>query len=80
MWVANAATITPSVDNADGRVHITPANLISHLHRALETETHFQIFKKIFSDEHYFKIHTPLFAQLDFADEGAANHNRLCQD
>ncbi len=27
MWVANAATVSPSADTADGRVHFTPANL-----------------------------------------------------
>jgi succinylarginine dihydrolase len=80
MWVANAATVTPSADSTDGRVHITPANLMSNLHRALETEINIQIFKKIFSDENYFTIHPPLFSQLDFADEGAANHSRLCQN
>ena len=39
MWVANAATVSPSSDTADGRVHFTPANLASHFHRALETPT-----------------------------------------
>lgn len=80
MWAANAATVTPSVDSIDNRVHITPANLISNLHRALEVEGNLAIFKKIFSDENYFKIHSPLISQMDFADEGAANHNRLCKD
>ena len=80
MWVANAATVTPSSDSADCRVHITLANLMSNLHRALEAETNLKIFKKIFSDENYFKIHPPLLSQVDFSDEGAANHNRLCQD
>ena len=28
MWVANAATVSPSADTADGRVHFTPANLV----------------------------------------------------
>ena len=28
MWTANAATIAPSADTADGRVHLTPANLV----------------------------------------------------
>jgi succinylarginine dihydrolase len=78
MWVANAATVTPSVDSLDGRVHITPANLISNLHRALEAQTNFDIFKKIFLDEQYFSVHSPLYAHLDLADEGAANHNRIC--
>src|SRR4051812_47984080 len=27
MWTANAATVAPSADTADGRVHLTPANL-----------------------------------------------------
>src|ERR1700722_11320852 len=35
MWVANAATVSPSVDSQDGRVHLTPANLITNFHRAL---------------------------------------------
>src|SRR5450631_1381691 len=37
MWAANAATVSPSSDTADGRVHFTPANLVSNFHRALET-------------------------------------------
>ncbi|MBI3541727.1 MAG: N-succinylarginine dihydrolase, partial [Deltaproteobacteria bacterium] len=36
MWTANAATVSPSADTADGRVHLTPANLTSKLHRSLE--------------------------------------------
>ena len=36
MWAANAATVTPSADAADGRVHFTPANLHTNLHRSLE--------------------------------------------
>ncbi|MBU4135517.1 MAG: N-succinylarginine dihydrolase, partial [Alphaproteobacteria bacterium] len=36
MWAANAATVTPSADSADGRVHFTPANLVTNLHRSLE--------------------------------------------
>lgn len=80
MWVANAATVTPSADSSDGRVHITPANLISNLHRALEAQTNFELFKKIFSDKKYFNVHAPLYSYLDFSDEGAANHNRLCKE
>jgi len=30
MWVANAATVSPSADTADGRVHFTPANLVAN--------------------------------------------------
>ena len=36
---ANAATVSPSADTADGRVHFTPANLVAHFHRSLEAPT-----------------------------------------
>jgi len=78
MWVANAATVTPSADAQDGRLHLTPANLVTYLHRALEAEQNYKLLKSIFSNERYFQIHAPLFAHADFADEGAANHNRIC--
>ncbi len=38
MWAANAATVSPSTDTADGLVHFTPANLVSQFHRSLEPE------------------------------------------
>src|SRR5437764_1462181 len=34
MWTANAATVSPSGDSADHRVHFTPANLVSTFHRS----------------------------------------------
>src|SRR5690606_22868321 len=34
MWTANAATVAPSTDTADGTVHLTPANLQQMFHRA----------------------------------------------
>ncbi|VFS56951.1 N-succinylarginine dihydrolase [Kluyvera cryocrescens] len=39
MWVANAATVCPSADALDGKVHLTVANLNSLLHRASEAPT-----------------------------------------
>ncbi|HET9231256.1 MAG TPA: N-succinylarginine dihydrolase, partial [Vitreimonas sp.] len=36
MWAANAATISPSADCADGRLHASVANLQTMLHRILE--------------------------------------------
>ena len=36
MWVANAATIAPSADTLDGKVHLTVANLNNKFHRSLE--------------------------------------------
>src|SRR5437762_7539014 len=32
MWTANAATVSPSADTADGRVQFTPANLLTQFH------------------------------------------------
>lgn len=78
MWAANSATVSPSCDSLDKKVHITVANLVSHLHRAQESETTYLIFKKIFSDEKYFTLHRSLMMHPYFADEGSANHNRFC--
>ncbi|OHV07118.1 N-succinylarginine dihydrolase [Kushneria phosphatilytica] len=78
MWTANAATITPSADAPDGRVHFTPANLQSSFHRSLETLTTGRVLASIFRDEHYFAHHPALPSTPAFSDEGAANHTRLC--
>ncbi len=80
MWAANAATVTPSADAADGRVHFTPANLLTNLHRSLEGEQTTRSLRALFPDERRFAVHDPLPAQPHFADEGAANHVRLCAD
>jgi succinylarginine dihydrolase len=80
MWTANAATVSPGADCADGRVHFTPANLCTHLHRAIETETTARILKAVFPDPSLFAHHPPLPATPTLGDEGAANHTRLCGD
>lgn len=77
MWVANAATISPSSDSLDGRIHFTAANLNSKFHRSIEHETTSLILKAIFADETYFAHHQALPDTAMFADEGAANHNRI---
>ncbi|WP_136248359.1 N-succinylarginine dihydrolase [Halomonas borealis] len=77
MWTANAATVTPSVDAADGRVHFTPANLQSSFHRYLEPATTGRVLGAMFRDERCFAHHPVLPATPAFADEGAANHTRL---
>lgn len=77
MWAANAATITPSTDTADGRVHITAANLVSHLHRHQEADFSHKLFQRIFPNTKHFKHHPVLPKTPDLNDEGAANHNRL---
>ncbi len=78
MWAANAATVSPSADCADGRVHLTPANLHTMLHRALEADATDRALSRIFADPEHFIVHAPLPAHAAFADEGAANHMRLC--
>ncbi|HEY5148187.1 MAG TPA: N-succinylarginine dihydrolase [Polyangiaceae bacterium] len=77
MWAANAATVAPSSDTADGRVHLTPANLQRMFHRAIESSTTARILRAIFADEARFAVHDPLPGGGQFADEGAANHLRL---
>ena len=77
MWVANAATVSPSADTADGRVHFTPANLVAHFHRSLEAETTTRVLRAIFADARHFVVHEPLPAAPQFGDEGAANHTRF---
>lgn len=78
MWTANAATVSPSADTADGKVHFTPANLISKFHRSIEPSTTSAGLQAIFKDSRYFVHHEPLPASPHFGDEGAANHTRLC--
>lgn len=78
MWAANAATVSASRDCPDGRVHFTPANLITTLHRTIETDYSATMLKRIFNNPDHFCHHPPLPCQADYADEGAANHTRLC--
>ncbi|HXN43457.1 MAG TPA: N-succinylarginine dihydrolase, partial [Xanthobacteraceae bacterium] len=66
MWAANAATVSPSSNTADGRVHFTPANLASHFHRALETPTTTRILRAIFNDTGKFMVHEALPAAAQF--------------
>lgn len=80
MWAANAATVTPSADAADGRVHLTPANLITNLHRSLEAPQTRRALEALFPDQERFVVHEALPAVGHLADEGAANHVRLCGD
>lgn len=77
MWVANAATVSPSVDSLDGKVHFTAANLNNKFHRAIEADTTSAVLAAVFNHAHYFQHHPALPAQAMFSDEGAANHNRL---
>lgn len=77
MWVANAATVTPSADAADGRVHFTPANLVAKFHRSIEPPQTARTLRAIFRDEARFAVHAPVPGGQALGDEGAANHTRL---
>ena len=80
MWVANAATVSPSADTADGRVHFTAANLNCKYHRSIEHPTTTRVLKAMFADQQHFAHHAALPAVAQFGDEGAANHTRFCHD
>jgi len=80
MWAANAATVSPSPDCADGRLHLSTANLSTMLHRALEGEGTTRALRRIFARDDVFAVHDPLPQQATFSDEGAANHMRLCAE
>ena len=78
MWTANAATVSPSADTADGRVHFTVANLNNKLHRCFEHTQTETALRAIFHDEQHFAVHSALPPTPALGDEGAANHTRLC--
>ena len=77
MWTANAATVSPSADASDGRIHFTPANLGSMFHRSLEAAFTGQQLRAIFSDDSHFAHHVPVPFGGSMGDEGAANHGRF---
>jgi succinylarginine dihydrolase len=78
MWTANATTVSPAADTADRRVHFTPANLVSQLHRSMESAMTGEILRRVFHNEQFFCVHNALPASSALGDEGGANHNRLC--
>lgn len=77
MWTANAATVSPAPDTADGKCHLTPANLVTMLHRAQEWPDTKRQLEVAFGNRDHFTIHDPV--PPSFGDEGAANHMRLCE-
>ena len=75
MWAANAATVSAAPDTADGRCHLTVANLVTMAHRAHEWGDTLKQLRLAFADEAHFAVHGPV--PPCFGDEGAANHMRL---
>ena len=76
MWAANAATVSPAPDTADGRCHLSVANLVTMPHRSHEWPETLRQLRLAFADERHFAVHGPV--PPPFGDEGAANHMRLC--
>jgi succinylarginine dihydrolase len=74
MWAANAATVSPSPDTADGKCHLTVANLKTMPHRSHEWRATLEQLKLAFANN-AFAVHGPV--PTAFGDEGAANHMRL---
>lgn len=70
IWMANSATVTPSTESGDGKVHITIANLMTSPHRRAEAPETEALFRTLFPD---FTIHAP----VPYPDEGSANHIRF---
>lgn len=77
MWAANAATVSPSADCADGRLHASVANLQTMLHRILEAEQTERTLRRLLPDEGRFGVHAALLPHDALSDEGAANHMRM---
>lgn len=76
MWTANAATVSPASDTADGRCHLTVANLVTMPHRSQEWPDTAKQLRLAFSDVAQFAVHDAV--PPCFGDEGAANHMRMC--
>ena len=75
MWTANAATVSPAPDTANGRCHLTAANLTTMPHRSLEWADTARQLRLAFADPRHFAHHGAVPAC--FGDEGAANHMRM---
>ena len=76
MWAANAATVSPAPDTADGKCHLTVANLRTMPHRSHEWPATLAQLQLAFASD-AFAVHDPVPAA--FGDEGAANHMRLAR-
>lgn len=78
MWAANAATVSPSADSRDGRLHLTVANLQTMLHRSIEGPQTEAALQRLLPDKSHFVVHFALPRHESLADEGAANHMHMC--
>ena len=76
MWAANAATVSPAPDTADGKCHLSAANLLTMAHRSHEWSGTLAQLRLAFANEAHFAVHPPV--PPPYGDEGAANFMRLC--
>ncbi len=76
MWAANAATVSPAPDTADGKCHLSAANLLTMAHRSHEWPGTLAQLKLAFADEQHFAVYAAV--PPPYGDEGAANFMRLC--
>lgn len=76
MWTANAATVSPAPDTADGRCHLTAANLVTMPHRSQEWPDTVRQLRLAFANSAHFAVHDAV--PPCFGDEGAANQMRMC--
>ena len=80
MWTANAATVSPSADTGDGKLHLSVANLSTMLHRSIEAPFTSMLLWAIFGvgkTNSKIVLHPSLPYHYNLSDEGAANHVRL---
>jgi succinylarginine dihydrolase len=77
MWAANAATVSPSADCEDGRLHVSVANLQTMLHRTIEAEQTERTLRALMPEQARFALHSALLPHDILSDEGAANHMRM---
>ncbi|HET9816083.1 MAG TPA: N-succinylarginine dihydrolase, partial [Xanthobacteraceae bacterium] len=70
----NAASVSPGPDTADGKCHLTVANLRTMPHRSHEWPATLAQLRVAFGSD-AFAVHDPI--PPAFGDEGAANHMRL---
>ncbi len=69
MWTANAATVSPSADTRDGKVHFTVANLQNKFHRAIEHEQTSRTLRAVFKHDAHFAHHAALPMHPAMGDE-----------
>ena len=60
MWAANAATVSPAPDTADGKCHLTVANLRTMPHRSHEWPATLAQLRLAFAERRAFAVHAPV--------------------